>query len=121
MKLPDILLEQQASVVLRRIAATINNDPRNSYTDRSCFGKVAHFLKNHRANDWYILLFGFTDNDEVTHCCLYSSDGKQVVDTFDGKPIVTQRGIVYVDKDGHEHELLASVSIPNFERYLTKS
>lgn len=118
MKIRHLLNEENAQTVLLKMATTIDPSAggENGYTNRSCFGRVAHYLKSHRDPSWYILLFGFQGNGEVTHCCLYDNEGNQIVDTFDGEPRNVGGNIVYVDKQGNEHELLASVSVSQFEQ-----
>ena len=118
MKVEELLLEDNAQTVLVKMATTIdpNVSSLNGYTNRSCFGRVAHYLKAHTGEpSWYILLFGFKNNGEVTHCCLYSNDGERIVDTFDGEPRHTVDGIVYIDVNGNEHELLASITLQRFQ------
>lgn len=118
MKIRKLLCEESAQTVLTKMATTI--DPSmsqlNGYTNRSCFGKVAHYLRTHRDPSWYILLFGLRSANEVTHCCLYDDSGTRVVDTFDGEPRNIDGNIVYVDRHSHEHELLVSLSVSQFER-----
>ena len=118
MKICELLCEESAQLVLTKMATTI--DPTvsrlNGYSNRSCFGKVAHYLRAHRDPSWYIMLFGFVNNKEVTHCCLYDDAGNRIVDTFDGSPQRIDDTIVYVDKQGHHHEYLTSISIPQFEQ-----
>lgn len=118
MKIRQLLTEETAMVVLTKMATTIDPSASklNGYTNNSCFGRVAHYLKQHRNPDWYILLFGFQENGEVTHCCLYDNDGNRVVDTFDGAPKNIGGNIVYVDKHNNEHELLASMNVAQFEQ-----
>ena len=112
MKIIELLNEENSMVVLTKMATTIDpsTSKLNGYTNNSCFGRVAHFLKTNHDPNWYILLFGFQQNGEVTHCCLYDDDGNRIVDTFDGEPVNRENGIVYLDKHGNEHELLASLS-----------
>lgn len=116
MKLHQILKEESAQIVLTKMATTI--DPSvsnlNGYTNRSCFGKVAHFLKQNQNPAWYIMLFGLKSANEVTHCCLYDADGNRVVDTFDGEPQNNDGVITYVDSRGNNHELLASLTVQRF-------
>lgn len=123
MKLRQLLNEDAPSVVLTKMATTI--DPTvsrlNGYTNNSCFGRVAHYLKQHWNDTWYILLFGLREPNEVTHCCLYDANGKPVVDTFDGTPKNVNGDIMYVDAHGNNHELLDSMSVGTFkQRYLTQ-
>ena len=122
MKLNQILKEDNPQIVLTKMATTISpsSSNLNGYTSRSCFGKVAHYLKTHRDSTWYILLFGIAGVNEVTHCCLYDNDGNRVVDTFDGHPIRTDDGIVYVDKDDKHHELLISLPVNKFIQQYVK-
>lgn len=118
MKIRHLLNEANAQAVLLKMATTIDPSAggQNGYTNRSCFGKVAHFLKTNRNPNWYILLFGFRENGEVTHCCLYDDAGQRIVDTFDGEPKNVDGNILYIDKHGHEHEMLASLSVAQFEQ-----
>lgn len=118
MKIRELLCEESAQTVLTKMATTINPavSQLNGYTSRSCFGKVAHYLKTHRDPSWYILLFGIRSANEVTHCCLYDDVGNRIVDTFDGEPKNVGGNIVYVDKDRNEHELLTSLSVGQFEQ-----
>ena len=122
MKIRELLCEESAQTVLTKMATTI--DPRvstlNGYTNRSCFGKVAHYLKTHRDPNWYILLFGIRSANEVTHCCLYNDTGKRIVDTFDGAPTNVGGDSVYVDRDGYNHELLTSLTVAQFEQQFLK-
>ena len=113
MKIHHLLNEENAQTVLMKMATTIDPSTggENGYTNRSCFGRVAHYLKNHRNPNWYIMLFGFVNNGEVTHCCLYDNNGTRVVDTFDGAPKHINGNIVYVDKFDNHHELLASMTV----------
>lgn len=119
-----VLVEDTPYVVLMKMATTI--DPSisnlNGYTNRSCFGAVAHYLKTHSYEpSWYILLFGFKDNNEVTHCCLYDEEGNEIVDTFNGHPANTPTGLYYVDEMGNKHALLASLTVRTFVNdFLTK-
>lgn len=112
------LLEAVDDVVLTKMATTINRDvsTHNQYTDRSCFGKVAHYLKKHRNPEWYIMLFGAGVNREVTHCCLYDATGAAIIDTFGhgGSPQNVDGNVVYVDADGRHHPLLLSITVGNF-------
>ena len=116
MRITQILNEESADVVLTKIAATIDPAATNlrGYTNRSCFGKVAHYLKRRRDPSWYIMLFGLKSANEVTHCCLYDTNGNRVIDTFDGEPVNQKGQIMYVDKQGNEHELLASITVQRF-------
>lgn len=118
MKIRQLLTEENATTVLTKMATTIDPSASqlNGYTNNSCFGRVAHYLKTHRDPNWYILLFGFRENGEVTHCCLYDNEGNRIVDTFDGEPKNLGGNIVYVDKHGNEHELLVSLSVTQFEQ-----
>lgn len=121
MKISQILKEDSPQVVLVKMATTINpaSSNMNGYTDRSCFGKVAHYLKSHQNPNWYILLFGIRGAREVTHCCLYDEEGTRIVDTFDGAPANVDGDIVYVDKDNKHHELLISIPVGKFiEQYV---
>ena len=108
--------EDHVNVVLTKMATTINPtvSELNQYSNRSCFGRVAHYLKDHNDPSWYIMLFGFRDNGEVTHCCLYDATGKRIVDTFDGTPSNVNGNIVYIDKDNKQHELLQSLTVDDF-------
>ena len=116
MKLHQILKEDSAQVVLTKMATTIDPSTSNlnGYTNRSCFGKVAHYLKQKRNPEWYIMLFGLRSANEVTHCCLYTADGVPVVDTFDGEPQRVGGEFMYVDSNGNHHELLASLTVGQF-------
>ena len=122
MKLKQILREDSPHVVLVKMATTISptSSNLNGYTDKSCFGKVAHYLKDHRAPNWFILLFGIRAANEITHCCLYDTDGNRIVDTFDGYPTNTEDGIVYIDKDDKHHELLKSIPVDKFIKLYVK-
>lgn len=116
MKIHKLLFEDSAQIVLRKMAATIapSTSQLNGYTNRSCFGKVAHYLKTNHNPDWYILLFGLRSANEVTHCCLYDDAGNQIVDTFDGEPKNDGGNIVYVDRHQNQHELLISLKVGQF-------
>ena len=122
MKIIELLNEENSMVVLTKMATTIDpsTSKLNGYTNNSCFGRVAHFLKTNHDPNWYILLFGFQQNGEVTHCCLYDDDGNRIVDTFDGEPVNRENGIVYLDKHGNEHELLASLTVAQFQQRFLK-
>lgn len=122
MKIIELLNEENSMVVLTKMATTIDpsTSKLNGYTNNSCFGRVAHFLKTNHDPNWYILLFGFRQNGEVTHCCLYDDDGNRIVDTFDGEPVNRENGIVYLDKHGNEHELLASLTVAQFQQRFLK-
>ena len=105
-------------MVLTKMATTINRSVSdlNQYTDRSCFGKVAHYLKTHKDPNWFIMLFGAGVTRDVTHCCLYDAKGVAIIDTFGhgGSPQNVDGEVVYVDADGRYHPLLLSITVGNF-------
>lgn len=109
--------------VLAKMAATINHaspgpGSPGTYTDSSCYGKVAHFLRNHAHldPDWYLLLFrAGTDPHKIAHVCLYDKDGP-VVDTFDGHPVF-HNGLLWYqtkDQDYTAYPLTVCLSISSF-------
>ena len=114
------LKEENAETVLKKMAFTIDPNKalpmKNGYTNGSCFGKVAHYLKTNDSGNDYIMIFGIKGADQVTHTCLYSDSGKEVVDTFDGEIVHNGEQIVYNDYNGKQHELLASIKVSDFRK-----
>jgi hypothetical protein len=91
--------------VLAKMIDTINSDAERGsgiFTNKSCYGRVAHYLRNNWEDSWQILMYG---EHYVIHCCLYSHSGKKIVDTFNGTP-----GPVYT-VDGDEIPLLAAIPL----------
>ena len=72
--------------VLDKVIATINSEAPTGtagiFTNRSCYGKVAHFLRQHWDDNWILYMFGA---HYVEHACLYTQSGQKVVDTFSGR------------------------------------
>lgn len=124
MRIADLLTEERVDRVKAKMAFTI--DPAhvrvpvtNGYTNVSCFGKVSHYLRNNQTDpEALILLFGFADNKEVTHVCLFDQNKQtMLVDTFEGNIVKRDDGkVVYRDKNNDDHELIQSISVRNFMR-----
>ncbi len=113
-------------IVLAKIAATITGDPARfnvefkngkGYSNQSCYGSVAHYLRRHRHAPAHIMLFGSTATDDVTHCLLVDDAGTFIVNTMPGQVLRTDDGVVFDDFKHHtQHELLASISVANFNQ-----
>lgn len=84
---------QTVDEVLRKIAATIADDPQrygvaNVYTAKSCYGAVAHHLKTHpKLKDGFIMLFAVSEDydDIVSHALLMGNSGKAIIDQFEAQ------------------------------------
>lgn len=112
--------------VLAKIALTISHaSPGRSrsgtgtYSRDSCYGKIAWYLREHKS--WNpsdtILLFGVSkDMQDVAHACLYSDQGKVIVDTFKGKPVNVDGSIVYRTNSGSDYALIAAVTLDRFRK-----
>ena len=127
MRFGEFLTEVRVHEVLAGMAATI--DPSraarvaySAFGNQSCYGSVAHHLMKHQDPSWYILFFGNPGTKDVTHTCLYTQDGQKVVDTFGGSPTTGEDGdYVYLDHEGHEHQLIYSVTVGEFmDRFFAK-
>lgn len=100
--------------VLDKIIATINSTAVRGpgiFTKKSCYGSVAHYLRDHWDDSWQILMYG---EHYVVHCCLYSKSGKKIVDTFNGTP-----GPVY-KVDGEELPLLNSIQLRSIKKAVSR-
>lgn len=99
MRIQISLSADQTKQVLAKMFATINSPTvpdatsRGMFSKRSCYGSVAHYLRDHWDDTWVLWLFGVDVG--VTHCCLYTKSDEKLVDTFSGYP--SDRGYVLAD------------------------
>lgn len=111
--------------VIRKIVKTVllpEGSP-DTYTkaSMSCYAKVARYLRNEWDNSWTIMFFGGT-GDNVAHACLYSPDGKPIVDTFvkTGRPTFKDGKLVY-EAGAHTYPAVLSMTLKKFhEEYMDK-
>ena len=122
-------IPRAALPVLETMARTITSDnpgrqTKGTYSDSSCYGKVAHRLRNQANPNWYILLFSFGHPSfKVAHACMYSDSGERVVDTFSGMPTLYQ-GKLYYERPGYDVEtypLLYCITVGKFLRLFVES
>ena len=118
MKILISVSAEPVSTVLRKMVATINADvpghaTAGTYTNVSCFGRVAHYLRTNWNDSWKILMFGF---DGVEHCCLYTEDGKKLVDTFNGVP----KADGYYNRRGECYPNLASIRLSDLSNKVSR-
>jgi hypothetical protein len=106
------------SHVLRNIIATIDTNSSGRsvkfvFTDESCYGQIGHYLSNHWDDSWTIFFFGVHG---VDHACLYSQDGKPIVDTFSGR--VTADG--YVTTGHVVYPMLGYIQLSKIRSYIRR-
>ena len=125
-----VKIPKAAQQVLVKMANTVvaqdpGHETPGTYTDKSCYGKVAHALRQVWARahldepNWYILLFSSgTDTSNVAHACLYTQTGVKVVDTFPGKPVNREGQVLYEvpGVDINSYPLMLCLTVTKFAR-----
>ena len=104
--------------VLRKMRKTItsNADWRlkdsGIYTPSSCYGAVAHYIKQHPSVKATVMIFG--TGQWVSHALLANDDGEYLVNTVPGRARKLAAKIVFLQKDGQIHDLLYSARVADF-------